>query len=53
VQIEGSLEKNRDVRTTGEVFVVSFDAPKRTELSLAPVEFRELQRAVAGVKVLV
>jgi hypothetical protein len=57
VEFEGSLEKNRgvvrDVRALGAVYVVSFDAPKRTELPLTVAEFRELQRAVASVKVLV
>jgi hypothetical protein len=55
VQIEGSLEKNRgvirDIRAIGEVYVVSLDAPKRVEVPLTVAEFRELQRAVAGVNV--
>lgn len=57
LQVEGDLEKNsgtvRDVRALGAVYVVSFDAPKRIEVPLTGAEFRELQRAVAGVKVLV
>jgi hypothetical protein len=54
VQVEGSLEKNRgvvrDIRLLGAIYVVSLDALRCTELPLAPDEFRELQRAVAGVK---
>lgn len=54
IQIEVSLEKNRgvvrDVRAVGEVSVVSLDAPKWVELPLTVEEFRELQRAVTGVK---
>jgi hypothetical protein len=55
VQVDGSLEKNRgavhDIRALGQVYVVSVDALKWTELPLAPEEFHELQRAVASVKI--
>jgi hypothetical protein len=54
VQVEGSLEKNRgvvqNVRSLGDLYIVTFDASKRIEIPLTVADFRELQQTVKGVK---